>query len=133
MVSNPNHAAFDKRAFQAGLAQIPQSTLFNMAEDGVICAQEIAHIFHLMNLPPEQIAALRQHQAAIAQLVLHHATQQMRLKSEKGICKITGAQAAAIMQELLEKGMIERVWQQAQAVRAAPAKALQRDEPAKQR
>lgn len=99
----------NKQAFFHALKRIPPDTLIKFAEDGVVCEGELAQLFQLMGLRREELEMMRQHMHTISHTVLRYAEQQLGAKAPaKGNYVVKGEQAVAIMQRLLNDGLIDK-------------------------
>jgi hypothetical protein len=101
---------FDKQSFLNALQTVPHHIIIEMAEDGVICDREVAQLLARLGMQQEHIEAMRAHFHLIARAVMRHAVRHLGVKPQKGICQLTGEQAVQIMQDLLNRGFIDRYY-----------------------
>jgi hypothetical protein len=105
---------FNTEAFEEHLSTIPEDLLVEMASDGVICEQEIAHLVELLGLEPELSDAIKRNAEQVGKHIMEYVERTMPEALHEGMCRLNAQQAAEVMRHLLSEGLISGFYQHAE-------------------
>ena len=122
-VNDDGKIVFDQNELESRLHDIPGDELLKMAEDGVICVDEVARLMRLMGLDARMITHMQPHMAAIGATVLDYVRTHPELATEHAkdnTMSLYAQEAVGIMSRLIAEGHITGMMLAAYMPPAAP-------------